>query len=321
MEKKKDFERLYSDICSNSNQINVSLNEAKKEKRKLNKIKLIICLIVDTILYFLLINFLSITFSIYSLFPVIMLIVIFDFIICKGIGSIFGKKQKEYNSKFKEIVIKKIMDNFYENLEYFPNKQLPEAVYKEAKYNEYYTNYDSEDYLEAKINNEYDIDLAEVITTSEEEYTDSEGNEHTNEVTVFNGLFTKIVIDKSINSKIEIVQNGQVLFNKKRLKMDFNEFEKYFDVVSQNKILGMQILTPDVMLELLEFLNNYNTKFDIVINNNVIYIRFHCGPMFESAKLEKGAFDRVVLKEYYDMLKLTYDLSCKLISTIKELEI
>ena len=40
------------------------------------------------------------------------------------------------------------MSNFYDNLEYFPQKQMPEYIYKEPKY-EYYSIYNSDDYLES----------------------------------------------------------------------------------------------------------------------------------------------------------------------------
>ena len=325
MEKQRSFEELYSYICNNSNEIDESLEEAKKEKQKLSKIKFIVCLIFDIVMFILGITFfMNSKFLInnkFVIFVLMILIAVINLFVCVIINALSNGKQKEYNYKFKEIIIQKIIENFYDNLEYYPNKEMPEYIYKDAKYNEYYDTYYSEDYIEAKIDNNFDIDLAEVETQEEETYKDSDGNTHTREVTIFHGLFAKIVIDKSINTRLVITKNNKLLFNKKRQKMDSSEFEKYFDVASDNKILAMQILTPDIMLELLEFLNSYNVMFDVVVNNNIIYIRFHCGPMFESANLKKGSFDKDTLERYYNMLKLTYDLSRKIINVIKELEV
>lgn len=55
------------------------------------------------------------------------------------------------------------MNNFYDNLEYFPNKEMPEYIYDKLNY-EYYNRYKSEDYLEAQINGKYSIQMAEILT-------------------------------------------------------------------------------------------------------------------------------------------------------------
>ena len=71
-----------------------------------------------------------------------------------GISMIFTKKYKKYASAFKRVVIKELIKNFYDNSEYYPEKQFPKRIYDEGEY-EYYDRYYSDDYIEAKINNEY----------------------------------------------------------------------------------------------------------------------------------------------------------------------
>lgn len=83
----------------------------------------------------------------------------------------------------------------------------------------------------------------------------------------------------------------------------------------------MQILTADIMESLIEFKNKTKNEFDIVIDHNNIYLRFHCGAIFEAASLKKDAFDMETLRKYYDILQFTYSLSKKLINTIEEVEI
>lgn len=83
----------------------------------------------------------------------------------------------------------------------------------------------------------------------------------------------------------------------------------------------MQILTADIMEMLLDFLKKYDMNFDVVIKNNIIYLRFHSGDMFEAASIKKEAFDENTIKKYYDMLEFTYNLSDKLIKLINETEI
>ena len=190
--------------------------------------------------------------------PLIVPVLIINLFVVVITNMIFSKKQSKYNEKYKTIVISKIMNNFYDSLEYFPQKPMPEYIYKGLKY-EYYNKYKSEDYFEAQIDNKYSIQMAEVMAQEEETYRDSDGKTHTRTTTKFHGLFGKIVMQKSIKSELRIMQNGKLLFDKK-LKMDSSEFEKYFDVKASNPIVGMQLLTADVMEELIQFENKTKMK-------------------------------------------------------------
>ena len=67
--------------------------------------------------------------------------IVSDFIIYIIIYSVFGKNQKEYLREYKNIIIGKLIGNFYSNLEYFPSKEIPEYIYEEATYDDYYKYY------------------------------------------------------------------------------------------------------------------------------------------------------------------------------------
>ena len=212
------------------------------------------------------------------------------------------------------------MNNFYNSLEYFPQKAMPEYIYRQLQY-EYYDNYMSEDYMEAQIENNNSIQMAEVETTETETYTDSKGETQTRTVTKFHGLFAKIIMEKSINSELKIMQDKAMMLDKGRLKMDSSEFEKHFDVKASDKIIGMQILTADIMEELVQFEEKTKMKFDINIKGNELYLRFHSGPMFEAGNLKNGVLDEKTTKKYFYMLNFTYNLSKKLINVISDLNI
>ena len=83
----------------------------------------------------------------------------------------------------------------------------------------------------------------------------------------------------------------------------------------------MQILTADIMEILIDFQNENNIRYDIIINNNIIYLRFHCGNVFEAGNIKEKAFNEKNLKKYYNIIKFTYELSYKIIEVIKETEI
>lgn len=232
----------------------------------------------------------------------------------------FSKEYKELNTQYKNIVIKKIINNFYDNLEYFPYKSMPEYIYENAGY-EYYDCYSSDDYFEAQINNKYSIQMAEVLTKEKREHEDANGEKREEEIIEFNGLFAKIILDKNINSELRIMQNGKFLLDKNKLNMDSSEFEKYFDVKTTNKIIAMQLLTSDVMEELIKFEDKTKMKYDIYIKNDELYLRFHSGAMFEIENLKKEILDKELIEKYFYILNFTYNLSNKLINIINDTQI
>jgi len=309
----KTFDEIYEELRSgDNNELNQAWKEAEKERKKVSKICKTICLPIDILAIIIIIS----TGILFLIMP-ILFINLFVIII---VNILFSKDTSNYNGKYKEIVIKKLMNNFYNNLEYFPTKEMPEYIYRNLRY-EHYDRYRSEDYFEALINNKNSIQMAEILTQEEEEYKDSDGKTHTRWITKFHGLFAKIEMDKSINEELRVMQNGGAFFRGNQLKMDSSEFEKYFDVQISNKILGMQLLTADVMEELVEFENKTKMKFDIFIKGNELYLRFHSGNMFEATNLKNGPLDKNIIQKYFYMLNFTYNLSNRLIKLVNETEI
>lgn len=308
---KKGFEELYSEIESN----NISKFEdvekrAKQESKKNMMISIIICVVLDILL------FKSLNSGIMTLLP-IAIVDIFVFVI---INLVFSKNKREYTRVFKENVIGALVANFYDDLIYEPKGSVSRYVYNEGRYNEYYNRYKSEDYIQGKIDNKYFIEMGEVKTEKEETERDSNGNTRTTTDTVFHGIFAKVQMEKSLQTSLQIRDNWNTSRGE-RVKMDSAMFEKYFDVASDNKIITMQILTHDVMEILMDFRNKMNMKFDISIYGNQMYLRFNTGAVFEMKSLKKGAFDKAMLNKYYNILDFTYTLSRKIIELIEEAKI
>lgn len=318
----KTFDEIYEELQNADNkELNEAWNKLKKNKNKANKASAIICLIINALILMVFYNAKIEIKSLFIFMPIIMFIIIINLFAVIIVNLIFtGKDKNKYSNIYKKVVIKKLINNFYDNLEYFPQKEMPEYIYEEGKYDEYYDTYSSEDYFEACINNKYSIQMAEVVTEEEQEYEDSEGETQTRVITKFHGLFAKIDMYKSINSQLKIMRDGEIL-KKDRLEMDSSEFEKYFDVKTSNNIVGMQLLTADVMQELIDFLQKEEIDFDIYINNNYLYLRFHLEDMFEVGKIKNGPIEEKTLEKYYNILKFTYDLSNKLINVVNDTEL
>ena len=128
-------------------------------------------------------------------------------------------------------------------------------------------------------------------------------------------------INKSINDEIRIKKNKILLKEYEyKVEMDSREFEKYFDVYAKSNIVAMEILTHDIMEELISFYQKYETNFEILIKNNNVYIRFDTGAMFEPNILKK-AHDIDTLWIYYSVLQFVTNVTTKINKLLKEIEI
>ena len=315
----KSFDEIYEELKLADNKLlNEKWNKTKNKNKKTEKTTKIICLISTAIILVIVHEMGMKIDSLFLLCFLLAMLIFANLMIIFIMNLLFmGNDLIEYNQMYKKFVIEKIMKNFFDNLEYFPQKSIPEYIYEDAKYNEYYDEYESEDYFEAQINNENSIQLGEVLTQKEVESESSSGHKTTRMVTKFHGVFAKIEMNKSINCELRILQNGSVASSEK-LNMDSTEFETLFDVQSSNKIIGMQILTADVMERLLQFQKENKIEFDIIIKNNNLYLRFHSDEMFEASSLKKEMLDKRTIKKYFNMLKFVYDLSNSLIKIVDD---
>lgn len=316
---KKSFEDLLEYIKNNtSSDFDELLEKAKSESKKLNRVFFCLAIIIDIAIFYMFSHLIDI-YS-FQIFSIIFPIIIVDLLLYIILSLFFTKNKKAYIASFKENVIQKLLNNFYENIDYIPNKPISRDLYDLAKYNEHYNRYYSDDYMEASIDNKYPIRMAEVHTVYEETHTDSDGHTTTTRTTRFHGLFAQIRMNKSINSELLIRRNHSVSKNN-RLDMDSQEFEKLFDVNATNQIIGMQLLTHDIMELLVSFQKSTGIYYDISIYNEIMYLRFSTGSMFEFQSFKKGAFDEKMLRKYYNVLDFTSTLSKMIIDLIEKTEI
>ena len=316
---KKDFENLYNEMENNSQENLLQIWQKAKKEKRIATIIIIIALVICAIAGLKMItanrneNIVN-GMSKIVILPIITVITIIITVV------LFSRKQAKYNQIFKESIINGLFANFLDELDYIPKKQMLRNIYNEGNYKEYYNRYYSDDYAEGKIDGKYDMKIAEVHTVEETTRTDSDGHTHTDRTTKFHGIFAKINIGKSIQSDLIIKQNG-IFGGKNKLEMDSQEFEKYFDVNSDNKIIGMQLLTHDVMDSLIGFRKLLQKPYDIAIYEDTMYLRVHTGTMFEAKINKDTVIDKKTVEKYYNTLDFIYTLSKQLIKVIEETEI
>ena len=296
----KKFNDIYSQVRENSGK--------ELEELRINSIKTTISILVISIVV-------SIVLVVYTknLNFLIILCIFIAFMILK-INAI-GK----YKEIFKEKVIKEFVKSYSDNLDFFPYKGVAKMSYQNAEF-ERFDEFHTEDLITGKILNDLNFNMAEVHTKRES--TDSDKN--TTTYTLFHGLFAEIELTKKINHimtiRKDVILDGKGDGIDTKLEMDSLEFEKIFDVHTTNKIESMQILTADIMQMLIDFKTKNKIVPEITLKENMLYIRFKTGNVFEP-KFMKSAVDFNSLKKYYDIITFTLELAEKFSKNILETEI
>ena len=283
----KNFNEIYQNLQLNFEQ------ESKAMNQKLKKKAIIRCTIIFV---------LGLIFSIGTSMVTMIAVIIIMLVV-----AIITIQSKERIDFYEGKIIKSLVSEFNEefHLQYYPEQGIHHSIYDEAGF-ENYDRYRSEDLMTGDIEGNL-LKLAEVETRVET--TDEEGN--TTDTINFIGIFGHMKLNKSINSYIRFRKNNELLFSKKtQVELDSSEFEKYFDIESNNKMVTMQILTPDFMEEIINKIK-YKILPEIIINNDNIFIRIMKGEIFKP-KLTKDLLD-------YDSLKREFETIDNCLSILKEL--
>lgn len=193
----------------------------------------------------------------------------------------FGKDNLIFSS-----IIPSIIKDHYKDFEYDHNTGIDRKVYNEARF-ESYDRYHSDDLIIGKVCG-FDFSMSEVHT--ERRHTDKDG--HTYYTTIFHGAFSKVTLTKNINCFINIVNNRIKLFSRDYYTtIDNEEFEKIYDVFTDDKIKALRLLTPDVTTKMIDLYNETGIYCEVKIINDLLYIRLYTGPLFNFSfsKPEKEA--------------------------------
>ena len=230
------------------------------------------------------------------------------------------KYVKKYKNTYKTEIIAdfvKLLNDKLAYVPYFTTTSQIQKDYKEANFeNRSFNRFSADDYIKGNLDTDITIKLVDIHLQN---VTGSGRNRHTEEI--FQGIFGLSKCNKNINTYIKVSKNKFKLFdNNARLEMDSQEFEKYFDIYSEDKILAMRILTADTMEYLIKFYEKYKLEFEIVFKNDKIYLRFFTGPMFEP-KIFGNSMDKELLFVYYSILDFVLQVTKKVNKTLQEIEI
>ncbi|MBR4110259.1 MAG: DUF3137 domain-containing protein [Clostridia bacterium] len=248
------------------------------------------------------------------------------FVIISGIATIVAliyifKYLKTYNQTYKYGVIGNLVNLINTNFKYgtknpeieqFIKKQYINSGFEHEKIDTFL----AEDFIIGNIDKNSYLAISDIYVQRDENIEKNE-----NVKVLFKGLFAALTVNKSINSTIKILGDKlKIVLDDDFVKLDSAEMEKNFDVYATNKMLVMRIFTPDMMELINRFYNEFKIRFEIIMNNNMVYFRFHTNDMFETRLIE-NPFDKEKLFLYYTTLKLVLELTEKFNENLNNLDI
>ena len=298
----RDFKEIYSKInLENLDKIN------KIIKRK--NITLIILLILLLIfIFFRKIVFINdVVMIIFSLFFLGLLILNIFFTI-------------KYKKIFK-IILKKIVNLYNENLEYFYNKGIEEREYKKSGFYKEFDKYYSEDLIKGKLLNRYFFKMAQVRTKETEVLRDDKGKiTGKQDYIVFDGLYGEVELNVLNSLEIEVATNTiKSKYKKSRIEMESAEFENKYDIFSNDKIKALEVFTSEIVDKMNEFRINLGKPIQIRIKNGKLFFNVYLGEILEPPKL-KNSIDYDILNKYFKTIDQPISLISEILKNIDEVK-
>lgn len=226
---------------------------------------------------------------------------------------IYKKYNKKYQKTYKDIVINEFLDSLPYRLNYNnrENSKLIKYFFNANFINTDYCTFSSDDYISGYAKKIWieisDIKILKQFRKGKQVH--------------WTGIMSYSKINKNIHGEVRIKRNKLIKkSNNTRIALDSGEFEKKFDVFANSRILAMEILTHDVMEEIIQFINSHTIDFEIVIKENKIFIKYEVGDIFEGKILSKSTNIKS-LWVCYNVINFIINLTTKINKILEEKEV
>lgn len=290
----------------------------KKEK----KCNLIISIFVSIMLLIMLILFLlDIDFMVITVLAVIVIISLIIFVIVKAF--LHGDDIQIFDKNFKNIFVKKALEDNFENITYNPDKGFDEEFIDEIGMLDTADMYHSNDLITGEYKG-IKFECSDIHIQEEHESTDSDGNTTTTWVTIFEGKLMIFEFNKKFKADLQVSSasfGAEALPWGKRfteVEMEDVEFNKNFCVYAENEHEAFYILTPHFMEKLKEIEEKINAgimfcfvdnKLHIAIDNNTDSFEYNVYKPIDEKEIEENIIkDIKTITDFADELDLDNDL-------------
>ena len=190
-----------------------------------------------------------------------------------------------FRLKYKETVIKKIVNSIDSNLIYSPTQGIGLMDYHRG-FRDKGKRIETEDMICGRIDDSIILNMSQVKVTHEESHRDRDGRYVSETVVDFFGLYGFARIQDIAQTEVNIVSNSFFRkFNQNRVEVESEHFEKIYDVISANRMYAMKIMRPKVIEAFVKVSESGCKGLEVRIFNDTIFFRYKAGDIFEPAKI------------------------------------
>ena len=309
----KDFNEEYNEIIAKcKDQILVEKSLAKSRKKKKTSIILCIGLMIELI-------FMAIDITKNIKMGPLMVGVAFAFSII--LVAFITMRDRKFRLMYKNTLINQVILCVDKNLLYLPLDKFPVMNFNRSPFYQRYDEYFSEDLIRGTLENGTEILMGEIHTHRIETERDSDGITSTKRVPVFDGVMIEATLPIECFNLIQVVPNSKLReLSSKRVEMDSMLFEKYYDLITRNKIEAVKLFTPEI-LELFEkFVELKWKNFGLIIEGNKLYLKFRPNHEYLESTLSDKMLTKPYVQQYFDDVYYGINLINELVKQLKYLE-
>lgn len=230
-------------------------------------------------------------------------------------------KQKGYRAKYKENVVKEIINLINPDWDYNSEGRISERDYRDSLlFKTMYDRYKGDDLVKGVIE-KTEFEFSE-LHTEYKTYTTKDGKTEEKWHTIFKGLFAHADFNKEIKGKTFVFpDSAEKMFGKwgqnlqgdsskgKLIKMENQEFEKLFVVHGSDQVESRYVLTPTMMEAMVNIKKKYAKRN--------MYFSFIGSRVYVALSFNKDLFEPRIMKSgvrFEDMAQMNEQFS--LIQTI-----
>lgn len=224
------------------------------------------------------------------------------------VGVLFYFYYDKHESKYIDFYKREVISNFFkllnDNLTYLRTRnEITEIIeeYKSSKFNKLLDAFEANDFVEGYIDKDVFVKMCGL-------HVSFGAGKHKHNLRI-NSVFSFAYLNKYLKTQIRISTKHKK--EKNVLKIDNELFEKIYQVSSKNEEEASKILKEEIINYLIEFYNENNINFEIILKSNRLYIRFFRDGMFEP-KIYTNSINKELLLKDFKMMSFVINLAQKL---------
>lgn len=204
-------------------------------------------------------------------------------------SAITAKKAKKRKEIMGEYVIKPLLEERLEVLEYSPNKKFDKNTISQCKILPGFSKLQATDYFRTMYKG-VEMEYCDLVLTAEREKTYNDGSSNSYTETVFRGSFIRLHLEKNLYGYVTIMERKNhkkgkslvdslfgVMGKNNLIETKDETFDNYFEVRSDDEHMALELLTPqfrDRIVKIDEMAQGYTNIYfsadevTLALNNN-----------------------------------------------------